>query len=90
MVDPCAVVLDQIVLDRNDAEVSDGGLGRADEIPCELAVIGEDGADVAAGKIAVRIRDGLDPAAGRLVVVSACVDDTVVVIIMREIVALLT
>ena len=86
-VQACFLTLDQEVLDGDDAQVADTAESFPDEVPCKCAVIGVLGVDKAAGEIAVVITALLDPCAGRGVVVGACVDNRVLHVIVRQIVA---
>ena len=79
--------LDQEVLDGNDAEITDAAEGLADEVPGESAVIGVLGVDKAAGKVTVVIAALLDPGPGGRIVVGAGVDNGILHMIVREIVA---
>ena len=89
MVDPRLIALDQIVRERNDTGIRRAGLCSADEIPRECAVIRVERIDISAGKVSVVIVNILDPPARRLIVMRSRINDTVMIIIVREIIALL-
>ena len=90
MINSGFVAFDQIILNRNNAEICAGSLSTSDEIPCECTVIRVNRIDVSAGKITVLIIEVFDPSARRLIVMRSGVDYAVMVIIVRQIIALLS
>ena len=88
MVDPRFIALDQIIRERNNTGIRRAGLRSADEIPRESAVIRVEGIDIAAGKVPVMVVNILDPSPRRLIVMRPRINDAVMIIIIREIVAL--
>ena len=90
MVDSRLVAEYKIILDRDDAQIRDTCHGAADEVPGERAVVCINGINILSCEVAVLLINVLDPAASRLIIMGSCVDDAVVVIVVREIIALLT
>ena len=89
-VQACLFSLDQIILNRDDAQITDTSVSLADEIPGECAVVGVFGVNKSAGKIAVVVAALLDPGAGRRIVMCACVNDRILYVVVGQIVAGLT
>ena len=89
MVHARLVALAEEILQRDDASVRNAGEGGADEVPGEGVVVGVQRVDVLAGEVPRFVVEVLNPAADGLVVVRAGVDDAVVLVEVRQVIALL-